>query len=252
MYILVMLVCVDLSASWKCWLGLGWDWRWRCTRTPHLHDDFLSGVYARLYFIHHKNRKRKRLQADVGKKVCKRKELSVETWQKFPTNRWVVPGILETRDRGQEVNEYFGDSRHMSYSIHVVPSATKQMHHVDIGRLLRSCHRTLTNMAAVVCVCVCECWCLFLCLCMCLCLCLCLCLFVCLWMSVLQFNDAAHGADLFGLRKLGNIYTRIMNPTTSVFEDRVAKLEVCNYMCFCSYIKRERKRETDMYIQSKS
>jgi hypothetical protein len=40
-----------------------------------------------------------------------------------------------------------------------------------------------------------------------------------------QFDDAAHGADLFGLRKLGNIYTRIMNPTTSVFEDRVAKLE---------------------------
>ena len=40
-----------------------------------------------------------------------------------------------------------------------------------------------------------------------------------------QFDDAAHGADLFGLRKLGNIYTRIMNPTNSVFEDRVAKLE---------------------------
>ena len=97
MCILVMLVCVYLSACWKCWLGLGWDWRWRCTRTPHLHDDFLSGVYARLYFMHEKNRKRKRLQADVGKKVCKRKELSVETWQKFPTNRWVVPGIGNSR-----------------------------------------------------------------------------------------------------------------------------------------------------------
>jgi len=69
---------------------------------------------------------------------------------------------------------------------------------------------------------------------------------------VLQFNDAAHGADLFGLRKLGNIYTRIMNPTTSVFEDRVAKLEVCNYMFLCSYVNTERKRETKMYIQSES
>lgn len=39
------------------------------------------------------------------------------------------------------------------------------------------------------------------------------------------FNDAQHGADLFGLRKFGNIYTRLMNPTTDVFEKRVAALE---------------------------
>lgn len=39
------------------------------------------------------------------------------------------------------------------------------------------------------------------------------------------FNDAQHGADLFGLRKFGNIYTRLMNPTTDVFEKRMAALE---------------------------
>lgn len=39
------------------------------------------------------------------------------------------------------------------------------------------------------------------------------------------FNDAQHGADLFALRKLGNIYTRLMNPTTDVFEKRIAALE---------------------------
>ena len=39
------------------------------------------------------------------------------------------------------------------------------------------------------------------------------------------FEDAADAADLFGLRKFGNIYTRIMNPTTDVFEKRVAALE---------------------------
>ena len=39
------------------------------------------------------------------------------------------------------------------------------------------------------------------------------------------FNDAQHGADLFALRKFGNIYTRLMNPTTDVFEKRVAALE---------------------------
>lgn len=40
-----------------------------------------------------------------------------------------------------------------------------------------------------------------------------------------NFNDAQHAADLFGLQKFGNIYTRIMNPTTDVFEKRVAALE---------------------------
>ncbi|HKT32166.1 MAG TPA: O-acetylhomoserine aminocarboxypropyltransferase/cysteine synthase [Gammaproteobacteria bacterium] len=39
------------------------------------------------------------------------------------------------------------------------------------------------------------------------------------------FDDAQHGADLFALKKFGNIYTRIMNPTTDVFEQRVAALE---------------------------
>ncbi|HLP04019.1 MAG TPA: PLP-dependent transferase, partial [Paludibacter sp.] len=39
------------------------------------------------------------------------------------------------------------------------------------------------------------------------------------------FDDAAHGADLFALRKFGNIYTRLMNPTTDVFEKRIAALE---------------------------
>lgn len=39
------------------------------------------------------------------------------------------------------------------------------------------------------------------------------------------FKDADHGADLFALKEFGNIYTRIMNPTTDVFEKRVAALE---------------------------
>ncbi|HEX2983527.1 MAG TPA: PLP-dependent transferase [Ignavibacteriales bacterium] len=39
------------------------------------------------------------------------------------------------------------------------------------------------------------------------------------------FDDANHAADLFALNKFGNIYTRIMNPTTDVFEKRVAALE---------------------------
>ena len=40
-----------------------------------------------------------------------------------------------------------------------------------------------------------------------------------------QFDDTAHAARLFGLQELGNIYTRIMNPTTDVLEKRVAALE---------------------------
>jgi O-acetylhomoserine (thiol)-lyase len=39
------------------------------------------------------------------------------------------------------------------------------------------------------------------------------------------FDDAAHAARLFGLQEFGNIYTRIMNPTTGVFEERLAALE---------------------------
>jgi len=39
------------------------------------------------------------------------------------------------------------------------------------------------------------------------------------------FNDADHAASLFGLQAFGNIYTRIMNPTQAVLEERVAALE---------------------------
>src|SRR5271156_3243244 len=40
-----------------------------------------------------------------------------------------------------------------------------------------------------------------------------------------QFRDSKHAADLFGLAELGNIYSRIMNPTQAVLEERVAALE---------------------------
>lgn len=39
------------------------------------------------------------------------------------------------------------------------------------------------------------------------------------------FDNAEHAANLFGLKAFGNIYTRIMNPTTDVFEQRIAALE---------------------------
>jgi O-acetylhomoserine (thiol)-lyase len=39
------------------------------------------------------------------------------------------------------------------------------------------------------------------------------------------FNDTAHAADLFALKELGNIYTRIMNPTQATVEERIAALE---------------------------
>ncbi len=39
------------------------------------------------------------------------------------------------------------------------------------------------------------------------------------------FKDAEHAANLFGLKEFGNIYTRIMNPTTDIFEKRIAALE---------------------------
>jgi O-acetylhomoserine/O-acetylserine sulfhydrylase len=39
------------------------------------------------------------------------------------------------------------------------------------------------------------------------------------------FNDSEHAANLFGLKEFGNIYTRLMNPTTDVFEKRIAALE---------------------------
>jgi len=40
-----------------------------------------------------------------------------------------------------------------------------------------------------------------------------------------QFDSAEHASDLFALKQLGNIYTRIMNPTADVLEKRVAALE---------------------------
>jgi O-acetylhomoserine (thiol)-lyase len=40
-----------------------------------------------------------------------------------------------------------------------------------------------------------------------------------------QFNSTEHAANLFGLKEFGNIYTRIMNPTTDVLEQRIAQLE---------------------------
>jgi len=43
--------------------------------------------------------------------------------------------------------------------------------------------------------------------------------------SSYTFEDSQHAADLFGLKKAGNIYTRLMNPTTDVLEKRIAMLE---------------------------
>lgn len=43
--------------------------------------------------------------------------------------------------------------------------------------------------------------------------------------SSYTFNSTEHAANLFGLKEFGNIYTRIMNPTTDVFEKRIAALE---------------------------
>ncbi|MGC9066653.1 MAG: O-acetylhomoserine aminocarboxypropyltransferase/cysteine synthase family protein [Candidatus Ratteibacteria bacterium] len=40
-----------------------------------------------------------------------------------------------------------------------------------------------------------------------------------------QFRDTQHAADLFALKEFGNIYTRIMNPTTDIFEKRMAAIE---------------------------
>ena len=39
------------------------------------------------------------------------------------------------------------------------------------------------------------------------------------------FKNSEHAANLFGLKEFGNIYTRLMNPTTDVFEKRIAALE---------------------------
>ena len=39
------------------------------------------------------------------------------------------------------------------------------------------------------------------------------------------FRDTDHAANLFALKEFGNIYTRLMNPTTDVFEKRIAAME---------------------------
>ncbi|MCX6902023.1 MAG: PLP-dependent transferase, partial [Verrucomicrobia bacterium] len=39
------------------------------------------------------------------------------------------------------------------------------------------------------------------------------------------FKSSEHAANLFALKEFGNIYTRLMNPTTDVFEQRVAAIE---------------------------
>src|SRR4051812_47614541 len=43
--------------------------------------------------------------------------------------------------------------------------------------------------------------------------------------SSYQFRDTDHAAKLFSLQEFGNIYTRLMNPTTDVFEKRIAQLD---------------------------
>src|SRR6201997_1735760 len=40
-----------------------------------------------------------------------------------------------------------------------------------------------------------------------------------------QFHSTEHAANLFALKELGNVYTRIMNPTQAVLEERIAALE---------------------------
>ena len=40
-----------------------------------------------------------------------------------------------------------------------------------------------------------------------------------------EFRNSEHAANLFALKELGNIYTRLMNPTTAIFEKRFAKIE---------------------------
>ena len=40
-----------------------------------------------------------------------------------------------------------------------------------------------------------------------------------------EFKDSQHAADLFNLKEIGNIYTRLSNPTNDIFEKRFAKIE---------------------------
>ena len=47
-----------------------------------------------------------------------------------------------------------------------------------------------------------------------------------------QFRNTDHATKLFALEELGNIYTRVMNPTTDVFEQRMAALEPAHNRSF--------------------
>jgi len=49
--------------------------------------------------------------------------------------------------------------------------------------------------------------------------------FISLLLFLNQFKSTEHAANLFGLKELGNIYTRLMNPTTDILEKRFAALE---------------------------
>jgi O-acetylhomoserine (thiol)-lyase len=53
------------------------------------------------------------------------------------------------------------------------------------------------------------------------------------------FDDTQHGADLFDLKVMGNIYTRIMNPTTDVLEQRIATMEGGTYNLFAHSLPRQ-------------
>lgn len=55
------------------------------------------------------------------------------------------------------------------------------------------------------------------------------------------FDDTAHAAALFGLEVPGNIYTRIMNPTTDVVEQRIAALEGGWLRCFWPSARPQRR-----------
>ena len=53
--------------------------------------------------------------------------------------------------------------------------------------------------------------------------------------SSYQFNSSEHAKNLFGLREFGNIYSRIMNPTTNILEERIASIEGgCAALCVSS------------------
>ncbi len=54
-----------------------------------------------------------------------------------------------------------------------------------------------------------------------------------------QFNNTEHAAKLFSLQELGNIYTRIMNPTCAVLEERMSKPKLLQHFQFKISVIRE-------------